>query len=365
MSAIVATGALFTWALHVHAENVPVPTRIVDLFEQDGGRHPGFRRNHAKGVCVSGHFDSDGQGAALSRASVFERGSVPVIGRFSAPGGNPQQEDADTTVRSFALLFRLRGGEEWRVAMNSAPVFMVATPQAVLEQLDASRPDPRTGRADPERLAAFQQRHPETRALLDWENAHPPSSGFDNAAYYSIDTFRFTDAAGSTHPVRWRVEPQRPYQPVSDAPADDPDFLEHRLAHDVEQGPVRWHLVLTEARPGDPLDDATRAWPDDGRHREIDAGTLVLDRVQSQIDGPCRDVNFDPLVLPAGIAASNDPLLVARSTVYAESFRRRVGEEAQAQQGHTPRGLTAWLAAVKAWIDPSRSSGTSGTRRTD
>ncbi|WP_133648075.1 catalase family peroxidase [Paraburkholderia flava] len=365
VSTTVVAGALFTVALHVRAENVPTPVRIVNQFERDSGRHPGFRRNHAKGVCVSGHFDSDGQGAGLSHASVFGRGSVPVIGRFSAPGGNPQQEDVDTTVRSFALLFRLKNGEQWRTAMNSAPVFMVATPQAVLEQLDASRPDPRTGRADPARLDAFQQRHPETRALLDWERGHPPSSGFDNAAYYSIDSFRLTDTAGATHAVRWRVEPQRAYQPVSDAPTDDPDFLAHELAHDVAQGPVRWHLVLTEARPGDPLDDATRAWPDDGLHREIDAGTLVIDRVQAQVDGPCRDVNFDPLVLPAGIAASNDPLLAARSTVYAESFRRRIGEEAQARQGDSSHGWTAWIATVKAWIEPSDLSGASREPRTD
>ena len=32
------------------------PARFVDTFEQVGGVHPGFRRNHAKGVCVNGFF---------------------------------------------------------------------------------------------------------------------------------------------------------------------------------------------------------------------------------------------------------------------------------------------------------------------
>jgi catalase len=35
---------------------------------------------------------------------------------------------------------------------------------------------------------------------------------------------------------------------------------------------------------------------------------------------------FDPLVLPDGIAASDDPLLSARSAVYMRSFTRREGE---------------------------------------
>src|SRR4030095_12597394 len=63
------------------------PARIADRFEQVNGVHPGFRRNHAKGVDVSGYFESTGQGAALSRASVFRLGRVPVLGGFSLGGG--------------------------------------------------------------------------------------------------------------------------------------------------------------------------------------------------------------------------------------------------------------------------------------
>ena len=48
------------------------PGRFVDEFEKVGGDHPGFRRNHAKGVCVRGFFDSNGNGARLSKAVVFQ-----------------------------------------------------------------------------------------------------------------------------------------------------------------------------------------------------------------------------------------------------------------------------------------------------
>lgn len=37
----------------------------------------------------------------------------------------------------------------------------------------------------------------------------------------------------------------------------------------------------------------------------------------------CRDVNYDPLVLPTGVTGSDDPVLAARSAVYAVSFNRR------------------------------------------
>ena len=48
--------------------------------------------------------------------------------------------------------------------------------------------------------------------------------------------------------------------------------------------------------------------------------------LESEAAGNCRDVNFDPLILPAGIEPSDDPLLSARSAAYAVSFTRRAGE---------------------------------------
>jgi catalase len=53
---------------------------------------------------------------------------------------------------------------------------------------------------------------------------------------------------------------------------------------------------------------------------------VTLDSVKPDAPGNARDINFDPLVLPAGIEPSDDPLLSARSAVYAASYRRRTGE---------------------------------------
>lgn len=61
----------------------------------------------------------------------------------------------------------------------------------------------------------------------------------------------------------------------------------------------------------------------------IDAGTVVIEHEQAQIDGPCRDISFGPLMLPAGIAASDDPLLAVRAAAYVESYRCRIMEEAK------------------------------------
>ncbi len=301
-------------------------TRIINQFQADAGQHAGFRRNHAKGVCVAGHFDSNGNGMALSSAEVFAPGTTPVIGRFAIPGGNPSIPDGSVPVRSMALMFTQSDGQQWRTAMNSTPVFVIHTPAQFYAQLQANQPDPATGKPDPNKVKAFFAANPETKPFLQWVAGHAPSSSLVNASYYGIDAFRFTNAQGQTNAVRWSVVPDTPYSPVTPEETSNKDFLSADLVNRLQQGPQRWHLILTVASPGDPTDDATIQWPSD--RKQIDAGALVLDRTNPQADGDCRDVNFDPTILPAGIKPSDDPLLAARSSAYAVSFNRRTREEA-------------------------------------
>ena len=51
-------------------------------------------------------------------------------------------------------------------------------------------------------------------------------------------------------------------------------------------------------------------------------------QAQDEADGPCRDYNYDPTILPTGIRLSDDPLLAARSSSYAKSFDLRAAEAA-------------------------------------
>lgn len=309
--------------------------RLVDAFEAVNGIHPGFRRNHAKGVCVTGYFDANGNGARLSRAVVFEAGRVPVIGRFALAGGHPFLADTEAQVRSMALSFRPANGEEWRTGMNNIPVFPVATPQAFYEQLRASVPDAATGKPDPARLQAFFAAHPEAQRAVRLIGARPVSTGFENATYNSLNAFRFVNAAGVATPVRWSVVAVEPFVSASDQPAEtDRNGVFDALIARVGRGPVQWHLVVTVGQPGDATADATVPWPPDRQH--IDVGTLTIDHIEAEAPHNCRDVNFDPLVLPAGIAPSDDPLLSARSASYSTSFTRRAGENKPASAVQVP-----------------------------
>jgi catalase len=303
--------------------------RIIDTFQEVAGIHPGFRRNHAKGVCIAGSFNSDGEGARLSSAVVFALGRVPVIGRFAIAGPQPYGPDAPVSVRSMALRFSLPDGEEWRTGMNSIPVFAVNTPQGFTDQLLASKPDPATGKPDPAAMKAFLANHPETVKALAIIKNTPLSSGFDNTTYHSLDAFRFINAAGVSTPVRWMMVPVEPFAPEDPAQSaqGDKNYLFDALIARLAQGPLQWHLMIVVGQPGDPTNDATIPWP--AGREQVDAGTLTIDHIEAEGPGNCRDVNFDPLVLPSGIAPSDDPLLSARSAAYAQSFTRRAGEPKQ------------------------------------
>ena len=311
------------------------PARFVDAFERTDGISSGFRRNHAKGVGVSGYFESNGQGVRLSKAAVLGAGRVRVIGRFSFGGGDPNVVDGPNMVRGLGLLFWLPDGEEWRTAMVNLPVFPFQTPQAFYDNLVASQPDPKTGKPDPEKMSAFAASHPATVRALGIIQSHAPSSGFDNTAFNSLNAFRFIDAAGTSIPVRWSLKPMQPFVAVTTATTaqTDKNYMFDALIASILQHPLQWHLIITIGKPGDRTNDATMAWPN-GRE-QVDVGMLTLDHIESEETSPARDINFDPLVLPSGMAPSDDPLLSARSAIYSQSFTRRAGE------AKTPSAISA------------------------
>jgi catalase len=90
---------------------------------------------------------------------------------------------------------------------------------------------------------------------------------------------------------------------------------------------LRWRLIIIVGQPGDATNDASIPWP--AEREQVDVGTLTLDTVESDDISAARTINFDPLVLPVGIAPSDDPVLSARSAVYSQSYTRRAGESRQ------------------------------------
>ena len=279
---------------------------IIDRFQSIFGVHPGFRRNHAKGVAVTGYFESTGAGAELSSAAVLATGTVPVVGRFSLGGGNPTVSDDPAIVRGLGLAIGFPGREQWRTAMVNLPVFPVNSPEAFYDQLLASKPDPATGKPDPTAMAAFLAKYPATAAAMAVLKQHPPTTGFADSTFSSLSTFLFVAGSGARTPVRWMFVPKQKALPVV---MSGPNDLFDALVRQLERGPLSWDLHLVEGTEADTI-DPTVPWPPE--RRVVNAGTLTLTAAETEAPGNARDVNFDPLALPDGIEPSDDPLLGAR-----------------------------------------------------
>jgi catalase len=100
------------------------------------------------------------------------------------------------------------------------------------------------------------------------------------------------------------------------------DFLQAALAERLRQGPAQWDMILTIGEPGDAEDDPTILWPPD--RKEVKVGTLAIASVAPERQAGSYSINFDPLMLDDGIAATNDPVLLFRSSSYAISHTRRL-----------------------------------------
>jgi catalase len=302
------------------------PDQMVDALGERGGDPTGHRRNHAKGICFDGYFDANGAGAALSSAAMFSPGRYPVIGRFAIAVGNPLAQDATGRVRSMAIRIVAPNGQEWRSGMNNSPVFAVATAQAFYELTLAAKADPNTGKPNPEAVNRATAAHPETASFGTWAKSAPWTGSYADQTYSSLNAFQFVNGSGEKHAVRWAMVAVTPMTVVSpeDLKTLPADFLEKDLNAKLGQQELRWHLVATLAQPDDPTNDATKAWPTD--RRQVILGELVVQHASDEANGACRDYNYDPLILPRGIEASDDPLLSARSAAYAESFDRRMQE---------------------------------------
>ena len=195
------------------------PQGFMDAFKRVNGSHPGFRRNHAKGVAVAGYFDSTGAGQEFSKAAVFRPGQTSVVGRFSLAGGNPNVADMIDTPRGLALAFGYPGDQQWRTAMLNLPVFLDSSPQGFYDRLVASKIAPGTGKPDPEAMASFLAAHPETKRAMALIKEQPPTSGFGNSIFRSLNAFYFVNNSGARTAVRWSLAPMDqaspPIQPSS------------------------------------------------------------------------------------------------------------------------------------------------------
>ena len=298
--------------------------RLVEALHAVHGEYPGHRAAHAKGSCCDAVFTPSEAGRALTRAAHFAGPEVPAVVRFSNGSGIPAYPDyARSDGRGMAVKFKLPDGTHADMVALTLPVFFVRDPEAFMEFLTVTRPDPATRQPDLALVGAFLERHPETQSALGAAMAGELPASYLRARYNGIHAFRLTNSAGDSAWVRYRWEPaegEAGIEPAA-ARAGGREYLQEQLRARLAQGPSGFRLVFILAGDGDSLTDPTEAWPED--RGEVVAGHLSVTSVSDL--GACEPLVFDPTNVVDGIDLPDDPILHARSVAYARSFAARRG----------------------------------------
>jgi len=319
---IAVVAALFAYTAGWLSPERITPNKVVAALAPPGGPSLGHRRNHAKGICFTGIFEANGAGSDLSEAPMLRLGQYPIIGRFNLATADFKAADPTVRVRGMGLQIAAPDGQLWRMAMIDAPFFPVSTPPIFYGLLRAS------ASKEPDAMKNFVGAHPEVAHFGAWAQSAPWTGSYAEESYNSLNSFVFTNAAGAATVVRWSLLPAAHPESV---PPDElakrgPDFLEQEITQRIKSGTLRWTLVIRVAAAGDPTADPSQAWPE--TRRAVDVGILTVQNIEPEANGPCRDINYDPTILPKGVGTSDDPFPAARSSAYRRSYDLRTAEAA-------------------------------------
>ncbi len=293
----------------------------------NGGEHAGHRPAHAKGVMLTGVFQPAPEAATLTRAPHAQR-ETPITVRLSDFAGIPTIPDNadEASPRGCAIRFHLGEHVHTDIVAHSVDNFPARTAEEFLEFLRAvAESDP--SKPHPNAIEQFLGSHP--NALKFVQTPKPIPTSFAHESFFAVSAFKFTAADGKSRYGRYRILPDigSSYLTPEAAKAKSPNFLVDEIRLRVLQGPIKYHVVIQLAEPGDVTDDATVRWPEGRKH--VKFGDLVLRSVVAEDDVEGRRVIFDPVPRVDGIEPSGDPLFYPRADLYLLSGRRRRAADQQ------------------------------------
>lgn len=297
------------------------PEQLVDALNGVFGKHPGARAVHAKGIVLEGSFAPSRQASTISKAPHLQRAAVPVTVRFSNFAGIPDIPDNQglANPRGLAIKFKLPDGSESDIVAHSFNGFPSPTADDFRDLLIAlGSSGANTPKPTP--LDNYLGTHPAAKAFLTAPKPAPVS--FGTLPYYGVNTFKFINGAGKVTFGRYQFLPIAGAHFLTDTETGKKaaDYLGTEIRARVQQGPVKFKLVVQIAAPGDKLDDPSTAWPDS--RKVVELGTISIAKVVQDSDAAQRQLLFLPNALPSGIEVQ-DPMINARSAAYPVSYSRR------------------------------------------
>jgi catalase len=179
---------------------------VINTFEALFGKHPGFRRAHAKGVVCEGTFSPAPSALDFCGAPHLQGPLVPVTVRFSNFTGLPELpgNDPQSNPRGMAIRFQAPGRAWTDLVAHSYNGF----PTSTVEELAAfsqGAGSQRSTTPDPEPIAKFLEGHPAAARFA--QAPKPAPASFATESSYGVNAFRFTSRVGKQQFGRSQIHP--------------------------------------------------------------------------------------------------------------------------------------------------------------
>lgn len=171
----------------------------------------------------------------------------------------------------------------------------------------------------PTSLDKFLGSHPIAKTFLTTQKT--PAS-YATIAYFGVNSFRMTNAAGVSKFIRYQFLPEGGEQTLTpdEASKRDPMYLQDEITARVGRNPFRFKVYAQIAESGDSIADPSIAWPD--TRAKVLLGTVTITKLSANTPDEDKSLAFSPTNVPDGITPA-DPMLGFRSKAYPISVRHR------------------------------------------
>ncbi len=321
-TASLATAATFFTASNLQAQDSSqssTPAQLVDALHSAFGDHHS-RAVHAKGIILEGTFTPDAQAASLSTAFHLQRKSSKVTVRFSDFTGIPDIPDniGLANPRGLAIKFQMDDGRSTDVISHSFNGFPTPNTDQFRELLLAISTSGANA-AKPTDLDKFLGSHPIAKTFLTTQKN--PSS-YAAISYFGVNSFKFTNAKGLSHIIRYQFVPEGGEQLLTaeEMAKAGSEYLQNEIKTHVAKSAIRFKMYAQIAETGDKTDDPSIAWPAD--RKKVLLGIIEIKNLADNSTTGDKALSFMPNNIPDGIETA-DPMLDFRSKAYPISVKGR------------------------------------------
>ena len=297
---------------------------------------------HARGFSAHGEFEVYDSLEEYTDAEFLKNPSrkTPVFVRFSTVAGSKGSSETVRDARGFATRFYTDEGN-FDLVGNNIPVFFIQDAIKFPDLIHAVKPEPHNGM--PQAASAhdtfwdFVANNQEAAHMAMWtmsDRAIPRS--FRMMEGFGIHTFRFVNAKGESHFIKFHWKPKLGvhslvWDEAQKLSGKNADFHRGDLYEAIENGDYpEWELGVQIIKEEDEFNfdfdilDPTKLWPEEDIPVKI-VGKMTLNRNVENVFAENEQVAYHPGNVVKGIDFSNDPLLQGRLFSYTDTQINRFG----------------------------------------